>query len=75
MTNKVRYGAGGSIYIEKVDSVKAEEEALKVSYRQSKAAKAEREAMDAETSSDKDEEASKYEKNHRKDCLKVNYSF
>ena len=31
--------------------------------------------MDAETSSDKDEEASKYEKNHRKDCLKVNYSF
>ena len=46
MTNKVRYGAGGSIYIEKVDPVKAEEEALEVSYRQSKAAKAEREAMD-----------------------------
>ena len=46
MTDKVRYGAGGSIYIEKVDPVKAEEEALKVSYRQSKAAKAEREAMD-----------------------------
>ena len=45
--NKIRYGAGGSIYVEK-DPVKAEEEALEVSYRQSKAAKAEREAMDKE---------------------------
>jgi len=46
MTDKVRYGAGGSIYIEKVDPVKAEEEALEISFRQSKAAMAEREAMD-----------------------------